>query len=86
MDVGEKENLIAALQRGGVTVVFKKIDTEEVRIMPCTLAPSILEANGVNTAVQSQRPESDHIVCWALDKNAWRSFRAETVVSWESNE
>ena len=56
MDKGEKENLIKALQRDTVTVVFKKIDTEEIRIMPCTLNPSILESAGVTTTVDRQNP------------------------------
>lgn len=83
MDVGEKANLIEALQRGEVTVVFKKINTDEIRVMPCTLNPRVLEANGISTVVKSQQSESEHIVAWALDKTAWRSFRADTVVSWE---
>lgn len=83
MDKGEKENLISALQRGTVTVVFEKIDTKEIRVMPCTLNPRILEANGIKTTVAAQNAGTEHIVCWALDKDAWRSFRADTVVSWE---
>ena len=83
LSLNEKSNLIAALQRGSVTVVFNKVDTDEIRIMPCTLNPSVLEANGVTINVEAQSPETEHIVCWALDKNAWRSFRADTVVSWE---
>ena len=83
LSLNEKSNLIAALKKGSVTVVFNKIDTDEIRIMPCTLNPSVLEANGISINVEAQRPETEHIVCWALDKEAWRSFRADTVVSWE---
>tara|TARA_Y100000033_G_scaffold38181_1_gene37390 strand:- start:2496 stop:2753 length:258 start_codon:yes stop_codon:yes gene_type:complete len=83
MDRSEKLQLIEALKKGSVTVSFTKVNTGEVRVMPCTLNPKVLEANGVTVGVESQNSDNDQIVCWALDKNAWRSFLAETVVSWE---
>lgn len=83
MEITERTNLVQALQRGTVQVVFKKIDTQEIRIMPCTLNPAVLEENNVIGGVSSIEPSSDHFPVWALDKNAWRSFRVETVVSWE---
>lgn len=83
MTLNEKSSLISALQRGTVTVVFKKINTDEIRVMPCTLNPSVLTAEGVTIKVDDQNPQSEQIVCWALDKSAWRSFIADTVVSWE---
>ena len=51
--------------------------------MPCTLHPEILKQNGIDTTVESQRPESAQIVCWCIDKAAWRSFIADTVISWK---
>lgn len=83
MDISEKANLISALKKGAVTVTFQKIDSDEIRVMPCTLNPSVLEANGVSIKVEDQQADSEHIVCWALDKNNWRSFIANTVISWE---
>lgn len=83
MDANEKASLIGALQQGVVTVTFQKIGSDEVRVMPCTLNPSILEANGCTITVDGQKPETEHIVAWSLDKDAWRSFRANTVMSWE---
>lgn len=85
MDLSEKQNLLAALKRGQVVVVFNKIDSDEVRVMPCTLNPEVLEANGVTNKVDitESGADSEHFAVWSLDKSAWRSFRLETVVSWE---
>jgi len=83
MEISERTNLVNALQKGIVQVIFKKINTDEIRIMPCTLRKEILEENGVKIALESMEPSSDHYAVWAIDKNAWRSFRVETVVSWE---
>jgi hypothetical protein len=83
MDKNEKEKLIAALKQGTVTVTFQKIDTDEIRVMPCTLNPVVLEANGVKPTIEKISPDSDHLPTWSLDKDAWRSFRLDTVVGWE---
>lgn len=83
METSEKQKLIKALEKGSVTVSFTKVNTGELRVMPCTLNPTVLEANGITTTVENQSPGNDQIVCWSLDKDAWRSFNANTVVSWE---
>lgn len=83
MVTSEKQQLVEALKKGSVTVTFTKVNTGEIRVMPCTLNPEVLSANGIDVSVENQNPESDLIACWALDKNAWRSFIADTVVSWE---
>ena len=83
MNRNETQNLINALKNGVVTVVFKKINTEEIRIMPCTLNPDVLNEHSVQTIIKEISSDSDHIAAWAIDKEAWRSFRLETVISWE---
>lgn len=83
MQITERNNLVKALQQGTVQVIFKKINTEEIRIMPCTLNPDVLKENNVSGSLTKMAPNSDHYAVWALDKKAWRSFRVETVVSWE---
>ena len=83
MQVTELKALISALQNGIVNVTFKKIDTEEIRVMESTLKSSILEENGITATVDNVSPESDHVAVWCLDKDAWRSFRVNTVVNWE---
>ena len=85
MDLSEKQKLLEALRKGSVTVSFRKIDTGELRVMPCTLNPAVLMANGVTNKIDlsESSAESEHFAVWALDKNSWRSFRLETVESWE---
>ena len=83
MDKSEKQKLVEALKKGSVTVSFTKVNTGELRVMPCTLNPKVLKANGVSVSIEGQNLDNEQIVAWALDKNAWRSFIAETVVSWE---
>ena len=80
-----KEFLDAA-RAGIVTVTFKKINSDEIRVMPCTLNVDILKQNDIATKVESIREDSDHLVCWAMDKKAWRSFRVSTVTEWSIGE
>ena len=54
MNNDDKTALLKALKKGTVTVSFRKIDTGELRVMPCTLNPAILEANGVTNTVNYQ--------------------------------
>jgi hypothetical protein len=67
-------------REGVVTVEFTKIDTDELRIMPCTLNPELSDHNVPE--ILDQKDDSDHLVVWALDKKAWRSFRRNTVKRW----
>ncbi len=85
MNTNEKALLLEALQTGHVTVTFKKIDTGELRIMPCTLEPKALEKAGVTNTVNYTSNEMEAYPVWSLDKNAWRSFRLDTVVQWDTN-
>jgi len=86
MDNNEKAKLLEALQTGLVTVTFKKIDTGELRVMPCTLQPEALKENGVTSTINYSPTEMEAFPVWSLDKKAWRSFRLDTVVQWDTNE
>lgn len=66
---------VKAARDGVVTVEFKKIDTGELRVMPCTLNRELSNHNVPE--ILEQKENNDHLVVWALDKNAWRSFRVE---------
>ena len=83
MKTNEKAKLLEALQKGQVTVTFKKIDTGEIRVMPCTLNPDVLKANGITSTINYSPNEMEAFPVWSLDKNAWRSFRLDTVEGWE---
>jgi hypothetical protein len=85
MDRNECARLIEALQRGTVTVTFQKIDSDEIRVMPCTLNEKLLLAISIDrkTVIESISPDCAHLAVWSLDKDAWRSFRVSTVLGWE---
>lgn len=61
------------------TVEFRKIGTDELRVMPCTLNPDVM---GTSTTEVNQQAENEHLVVWSVDKDNWRSFRVETVERW----
>jgi len=70
-------------REGVVTVVFKKVGTEEVRVMPCTLKPDLLRHHSKDvTEIVEQAATNERFVVWSLDKDAWRSFVASTLIEW----
>jgi len=75
------QEFLQRVNEGVATVEFRKVGTDELRVMPCTLNSSIV---GQDLAVSGneQDPNNAHLVVWSLDKNAWRSFRVETVERW----
>ena len=83
MQINERAKLLEALQKGQVQVTFRKVDTGEIRVMPCTLNPAILKANGVTTKINYSSDNVEVFPVWSLDKNAWRSFILDTVEAWE---
>jgi hypothetical protein len=83
MDSNECARLIEALKKGTVTVTFQKIDSDEIRVMPSTLNQTVLNAHGQKTIIESVNPDSDHLAVRSHYKEAWRSFRVETVIGWE---
>tara|TARA_R110000796_G_scaffold62447_4_gene144046 strand:- start:122 stop:370 length:249 start_codon:yes stop_codon:yes gene_type:complete len=77
-----RDEMIEHLQAQECRVVFKKLDGEE-RDMTCTLMETVLpkatkdplsqkKVRAVNEAV---------VVAWDVNKDAFRSFRVENVVS-----
>ena len=71
--------LITALKRGIVVISFKKIDSGEIRVMPSTLNEELMP-EGVK--IMSISSESETIMVWSLDKNAWRDIRVNTITEW----
>lgn len=74
----DSNKIIDALQKGVVTIVFKKLDTGKVRTMPCTLNNEISE---VSMKV-GKYSSPDTLIMWALDKKAWRDVRVDTIIEW----
>ena len=86
MDRNDKAKLIEALKRGTVTVTFEKINNGGIRVMPCTLNPIVLEAHGQNLKIGNIDPNTMHIAAFALDKEAWRSFRWDSIIGFHPKE
>ena len=72
-----KEEIIEQLKTGIYRVTFTKVNGEE-RSMPCTLQDGqvpVFESKGTKTV-------NDNVVsAWCTDKQAWRSFRVDSVKS-----
>ena len=71
--------IVDALKKGVVTVVFEKLDTGELRTMPCTLNQEIHKQS---IDIKKYDPNSDVIIMYALDKKAWRDVRVNTIREW----
>jgi hypothetical protein len=71
--------IVDALKKGVVTVVFEKIDTKEIRTMPCTLNQEIHKQS---IDIKKYDSNSDVIIMYALDKKAWRDVRVNTIQDW----
>ena len=71
--------LIEALKKGIVVITFKKIDTGEIRVMPSTLNRNFIPDS---TSIMNISAESETIMVWSLDKNAWRDIRSNTIIEW----
>ena len=74
----EPNKIISALQKGVITIVFEKIDTGEIRTMPCTLNNDI----SGQTMIIKKYSSPDAIVCCGLDVKAWRDVRVNTIKEW----
>jgi len=80
----ERDVLLNDLRRNVIEVHFTKVNGEE-RVMRCTLMPDALPAQyresnedrALERKFHSENPTS--IAAWDIDKNAWRSFRVESV-------
>lgn len=78
--MSDMKGFIKAAQKGAVTVVFKKIYDDEIRTMVCTLNREL--SNNNVPEILEQKDVGDNLAVWALDREAWRSFRTNTVIEW----
>jgi hypothetical protein len=78
----EAEVLRHLLQEGPLWVQFVKKDGTP-RVMQCTLAPALLPPPPVRPEGSPPRPAppEDLLVVYDLDKQGWRSFYANSLVS-----
>ena len=82
-----KEDLIKILKEKVVTIKFKKKD-DSIRKMICTLSKDYLPEAGEVLEEQEKKKKKENpntLPVWDLEKLAWRSFRVDSVVEYESN-
>ena len=82
-----KEELVKLLKEKVVTVKFKKKD-DSIRKMICTLSKEYLPeqeeaVEGNEKKIKKENPNT--LPVWDLEKLAWRSFRVDSVVEYETN-
>ena len=84
----DSEKFLKEAQAGLVTVEFMNIRDGGKRVMACTLNNDTAKSFGqeIPAVIEKQTKGNDQFVVWAVDKNAWRSFIANTVVSWYKGE
>jgi hypothetical protein len=73
-----KEELLKDLHNSVIAVKFIKMDGSE-RTMRCTLQESFFK-DYVKKTDKENKPDDEAIRVWDIDKEAWRSFRYDSVV------
>ncbi len=74
-----KESIRSLLQHNVLKVEFTKTDGS-VREMVCTLQESFVWPYEKKT--DKVKPENNDVIAvWELDKQAWRSFRIDSIIS-----
>jgi len=83
--LAEKRSFILEkLHQGECLVEFKKVNGE-MRTMPCTLNSILLPPLPVTESAKAEKKENTSIISvWCTDKQAWRSFRVDGVISIDS--
>lgn len=80
----EKDAVVKMLKESVCTVKFTKKDGTE-RVMKATLKDDVvkplMEANGTSTSSRKSNPNQVCVI--DVEKNAWRSFNIETLISIE---
>lgn len=72
-----RTEFLERLQEHIIEVNFTKVSGEP-RKMRCTLRADLLPPQ---EDIEESFTESDRMIVWDMDKNAWRSFRLDSVTS-----
>ena len=77
----KEESIRSALSTEVVRLSFRKVKTDETRVMRATLADEYIPKS---QNVKSTRKEPEGLVTiWDLDVNGWRRFYTDRVDEWE---
>jgi hypothetical protein len=79
-----KEELVGLLKEGTVNVKFKKKD-QSIRKMLCTLSSDYLPKTDPSEIKEkkTKKVNEDTLPVWDLEKEAWRSFRLDSIVEYQ---
>ena len=79
----QRNNWLRDALKEDLSVTFTKVDGTE-RTMPCTLREGIIPAKPVDIGSKSNEKRLANmnvLSVWCLDKQEWRSFRINNVIS-----
>jgi len=77
-----KEEIVNKLRNGIVTVLFMKTNGEEREMKATLLAEHLPEIKEDKVDIETTKKKNDDVVvCWDMDKQAWRSFRVGSVIT-----
>jgi len=78
------DQLLTSLRAGLCSVVFTKTNGDE-RVMTCTLSPDLIPVNSYpkNNEVKPVMLNSEVLRVYDTESNGWRSFRWDSLISWE---
>lgn len=74
------ETLIDQLKSAVYEVTFMKVNGEK-RVMPCTLVSDYLPESDASKVHNDKEVNKAVIRAFAIDKQAWRSFKVDNVIS-----
>jgi hypothetical protein len=76
-----KNDLKQLLKKNTVEIKFKKKDGSE-RVMNCTLVSDVVPVYEKKT--ERVKPDNDNLIAvWDLDKEAFRSFKLDSVIDYK---
>lgn len=78
----KRQDLSDLLHEYVCEVTFTKVNGE-VRVMPCTLNPSIVPVIERKESTVAKKKNDETISVWCMDKKEWRSFRVANVTKVE---
>jgi hypothetical protein len=84
LNMPTKDEFKKLLKDTVVTVNFKKKD-DSLRKMICTLNEDYLPEPEERENKKVKSESNDAIAVWDLEKQAWRSFRLDSIVNYETN-
>lgn len=80
-----KEQVQHVLRSGIAEVFFTKVDGTERRML-CTTNISFIPESAKSNGTSKRKSPETSIAVWDLQKEAWRSFRYDSVISFATKE